>query len=116
MTYLEYMENHPDENLDWCRPYVSKDGEYALLKHDREPEIARTPAGDLYRYNGSLSGEALEQIARAVNPDYDVFNGWTDEQIAIIAMHETGCAACPWRHECEAMGAEMETPDLTGII
>jgi len=103
MTYLDYMLEHEDENMDWCKPYVSDDGEYAIVMYSGHPESIRTPSGDAYRYNGTLNERTLQEFARAVNPDYHPNRGWSDEYMAIEPLHETGCASCPWRDECEAM-------------
>lgn len=111
MTYLDYMLEHEDENFSWCKPYVSDDGEYAIVMYSGTPEDIRTPSGDAHRYNGTLNERTLQEFARAVNPDYDQYHDWTDEHIALDAMHETGCAYCPWRDECEAMYETMGEND-----
>ena len=104
MKYRDYMEVHCDENLDWCKPYVSdKSDEYCLIMYDGEPDAVIMPDGTFYRYNGSLTDEVMEAFARAVNSDYDLHSGYDDWLIALRAMHEVGCASCPFSDDCEAM-------------
>lgn len=109
MTYREYMDNHEDENLSWCRPYTDKSGDHSMVICDGEILCITAPDYEGWRYDGTLTDGMLERFAREVNPDYDLFGaGWTDMDKALNAMHEVGCAHCPWRDECEAMGEEME--------
>ena len=56
----------------------------------------------------------VEHFARAVNPDYDLYSGYDDAYIAIIAMQECGCAACPFCADCDAMGEEFGAADYRG--
>ena len=104
MKWLEYMEAHPDEHLSFCSVYVSdiSDG-YALIVYDGTLEGITTPDGVYSRSEGTLTDEVVEQFARTVNFDYDLYVGYTDFQIAIFAMHEVGCASCPYKDGCEAM-------------
>ena len=112
MTYLEKFEStNSNENLSWCKPYTDKNNEYYLIQHDGEIIDVKTPTGEYNLYDGTLTAEIMESIARAVNSDYDCYKGWTDEHIAIDAMTEIGCACCPFRHVCEAANEEIETID-----
>ena len=109
MTYLEHFEKTGStENMSWCRPFTDDSEEYFLIQHDGEIESAKTPDGIFYRYNGTLTPDVLESIAKAVNTYHDDYHGWTDEHIALEAMHELGCVNCPFRHECEAINEYME--------
>ena len=65
----------------------------------------------MHRYGGGEFEEALEQLAREVNSDYDLYSGYDDTHIALQSMHEIGCWHCPFRDECEAMGEEVSSTD-----
>ena len=111
MKYLEYMEENQYENMSWCKPYKDKSEKYTLVVHEGEPLSIMSPTTEAHRYDGSLNDEMMEQFARAVNPDYNEYSGWSDVQIALDAMHEVGCASCPWKEDCDAMGEEMDKLD-----
>lgn len=111
MTYREYFEAHEDENLSWCKPYANKDEDCFAIMHDGTIERVGTPEMEAQRYDGSLNDETLEAFARRVNPDYNLYSGWSDEHIILEAMHECGCANCPFIDDCEAMGEEIQETD-----
>jgi hypothetical protein len=108
MTYLEYMMDHGTENLSWCRPYTNDDETYFLIMYDGEALEIHAPGYEGHRYDGTLR-IYMEQFARELAGDnYDLYSGYTDEQIALEYLHECGCASCPARHVCEAMNETME--------
>ena len=108
-TYADYMRDHPDENLGWCKPYMSKDGRYAVAVNEGEIIEAITPEGHLPKDHVSpLTDPEIETLAQAVNPDYDLYDGWDNGYILLQAMHETGCASCPFFSKCDAMTQTME--------
>lgn len=100
------------EDLDWCRCYhgTAPDGTecYAVVCEGKivsamiggdpqDPPIDNATADDVAR------------LARTVNPDYIQYQGWDDQHIALEAMPDRcGCANCPWRNDCEVMGADAE--------
>ena len=111
MTYLEYMKEHPTENFSWCKCYTNADETHYLVMHDGIADSISTPSTIAHRYGGCDFEAELETLAREVNPDYDLYADWTDEHIALEAMHEIGCWHCPFRNECEAMGDDMSETD-----
>ena len=110
MTYLENFElKNPSGNLSWCKPFADKNEDAFLIMYEGTAECVRTSEGALlHRYNGTLNDYTIAEFARSVNNGYYCYHGWTDENIALDVMHETGCASCPFRHECEAVNTEME--------
>ena len=109
MTYGEYMQENPDENLSWCRPYVSKDGRYAIAVNEGEIIEAITPEGHMPEGHLSpLTEDEIHTLAQAVNPDYSMYRGYTDEELIYQVMRETGCAYCPFFDHCDAMTKEMD--------
>lgn len=109
MTYREYFDKHETENMNCCRPFQDKTGDYTVIIYGGEMELASTPSGRYFRYNGTLTDAIKEDIAKAVNNGYYCYHGWTDERIALDVMHEVGCSGCPFRDDCEMMNEEMET-------
>ena len=106
MKHIDYMGSHEDENLSWCKPYVDDTGKYALILHEGNVDAISTPDGIVY--GDALTADALEAFARTVNEYYDDYSGWDDLLIAIAAMHETGCAHCPCKDDCDAMANDMD--------
>lgn len=114
MKYIEYMETHANENLSWCKPYTNNDETVYIVVHDGEAESISTPDREIVRgYNGTQDAidEAVAQIAKDINPYYDDYSGWSDLHIALEEMHECGCASCPFKGDCDAMGEEMNDLD-----
>lgn len=112
MTYLDYANENPDFHPAWCQPYADSDEERFLVVHDGlaslidSPEVTSVRGEDLCDFESDLGA-----LAQTVNPDYDLYTGYTDQQIALMKMHEIGCSACPFRYECETMAAEMDETD-----
>lgn len=68
-----YETMSENENLSWCRPYVSEDGKKAIVVNEGE----------------IVSSEGLN-----VN---DVSDLEIDEIIDNENLYECGCAGCPWQ-------------------
>lgn len=109
-TWGDYFEEHDGENLSWCKPYTDTSGDYWLVMHDGEPEQIDSPSMTTDRWS-RVNEVQLELFAREVNPDYDLYSGWSDHHIALDVMHETGCFHCPFFDECQVMGERMEDGD-----
>lgn len=105
MRYLDYMEEHPGENLEWCRPYTDGNDNY-LIMYDGGPLGIKTETEEVTERRELEYG--MEGFARKVNKDYDLYSGYSDAEIALDAMHEVGCFDCPWKWDCDAMGAYVE--------
>lgn len=107
MTIRERMQNN-GENLGWCKPYVSDDGKNALAVN--EGEVAGMILnGEDIKADKLDKGDLLERFARAVNPDYDDYDGWDNLHIALEGnVRECGCANCPWFGICDAMDGDVE--------
>ena len=102
--YRKMMQDRPDENLSWCVPYKTADGKYALAVCEGKP-AGMILDGKVVDY--SELEASLPTLAKAVNPDYGDYAGWTDLHLATEAMQECGCAHCPWFGTCDA----MDNPD-----
>lgn len=114
MTYRDYMENHPEENLSWCRPYRSKNGRVALVYNEgrilslmideKEVDID-WPVRD--------QSQLWERVCRASIEDEALLDidtrcySW--REIALMdGLVECGCANCPFADTCDAMMEEIE--------
>lgn len=116
MKYREYMEEHPEENVTWCKPYTDDKGN-ALVMWEGEPLVILMDDGREYwrgkydweyREQNRLDDQAVEAFARHLDPDYSPARGYTDTQIILQNLRECGCASCPFREECELMDEEIE--------
>ena len=103
MTYRDYYNDHPNENLGWCRPFTDDNGAW-IAEQSSDDGTIMFPNGAEY----ALTDKAkLRDFAKLVNPNYDMYQGYTDYQIALDAMRETGCAHCPWNAACDVMDYEL---------
>lgn len=112
MKYREYMEDHPEENVTWCKPYTDSKGN-AVIMLDGSMDIILFN-GRKFHINGDgrkltfASSRILKAFAQALDPYYDQYSGYTDTEIILQNLRECGCASCPFRGECELMGEEIE--------
>ena len=98
MTIRELMREN-GENLGWCKPYVSDDGQVAGMILN----------GENINADNLDKADLLERFARAVNPDYDDYEGWNNLHISLEGnVRECGCANCPWFGICDAMDGDVE--------
>ena len=111
MTYAEYMEQHDTENFSWCKPYTNDDETYYLIMHDGLPLVIKTPTIEAWRYDGTLTGDVLKQVAKEINKDYSEKRGYSNTYMILEAMHEIGCHYCPFKEDCEPMGGEIDETD-----
>ena len=111
MTYREYFEEHDDENLSWCKPYANDEEDCFIIMYEGDAGGIVTPDVEAIRCEGTITDDLLEALARKVNTNYDWYSKWSDLHIALDAMHECGCASCPFKDDCDAMGEEMEETD-----
>lgn len=105
MMTAEYMINHKDENLGWCKVYADNTGRYAMVMTEGNVTALVMPGKRVY---GNECQKYMPEFAKAVNKEYVDYEGYEDSYIAIQAMEEKGCAACPFFSECDAMSEEME--------
>ena len=112
-TWREYMANHDTKHFSWCIPYSTPGGEYVIVQHDGDISAISTPDTVAYRYDGGITDDVLEQIARAIVPDYGMYSGYSDTDLLLMHLRPTGCAACPFNSECSAMDADMDDDDNT---
>lgn len=71
----KYEIMNPNENLSWCKPYMSDDGTKGFISCEGEAQ-------------DSWGGINIANEAEL----------WENEE-----LHEGGCPECPYRDECEAM-------------
>lgn len=117
MNYREYMENHPEENLSWCRPYRSENGRVALSYNSGRIESAMIDGAEIAIDGAQKNQAALwERVARASIEDEALLDVETRryswKEIALMdGLVEGGCASCPWKDLCDAMSEEIEVPN-----
>lgn len=117
MTYREYMENHPEENLSWCRPYRSENGRVSLSYNSGRIESAMIDGEEIHiGWAKKDQSELWERVARASIEDEALLDVETRRyswrEIALMdGLVECGCASCPWKDTCDAMSEEIEEPN-----
>lgn len=117
MTYREYMENHPEENLFWCLPYRSKNGRVALSENEGRIQTIMIDGEEIdIDWAKKDQSELWERVARASIEDDDLLDietrRYSWREIALMdGLVECGCANCPWKDTCDAMSEEIETPN-----
>ena len=104
MIVREYMFKNGG-NMGWCRPFLSLDDKYAIVVKDGAAICMMINGQKIDDVHGNMQG-----FAKAVNPNYDNYFGWTDLQIALDTsdMREHNCMDCPWNDVCELMNEELE--------
>jgi len=110
VTYGEYFEQHPDENMSWCKPYTDTHEENYIIVNEGVPIMVNM---GFMSYYASLDGSdvfrsAVAELAQKMNPDYSTIYDKEDLDIALDAMHETGCIKCPFIRYCAAMYEEYQ--------
>nr|DAQ99109.1 MAG TPA: hypothetical protein [Caudoviricetes sp.] len=95
------------ENLDWCRPYWSKDGTCAVILNSGEIDAIMVDGEDFV----NPSREQLIALAARLNPDDADPDADGEELIEILLddMQMVGCADCPYCDECEAMEMKCDS-------
>lgn len=97
MLYKDYMKDNETENLSWCRPFTDGNGNYIVIYetdcmiHSKDVSI------------NCPTEKQLSEFAKTVNPYYDGYHGYTNEEIITDAMKEIGCCNCPFFNDCSAM-------------
>lgn len=119
MNYRTYMENHPEENLSWCRPYRSENGRVVLTANEGQLEGLIIDGAEIevaFPPSKENQEQLWEKAARASIDDEELLDietrryGW--REIAVMdGLVECGCANCPWNDICDAMSEEIETPN-----
>lgn len=115
MTYREYVENHPEENLSWCRPYRSENGRVALSCNEGRIQTVSIDGEEIDIDFSRHDQEPLWERACKAALDEDTlgrYDGYSWREIALSdALVECGCANCPWKDTCDAMSEEIEAPN-----
>ena len=88
------------QNLEWCKPMKHESEDINLCV--KEGEVI----GILECGNEILpvTSEKITELAKRLNSDYDLYEGWDDTHILLDSgFEEMGCKDCPWFDTCEAM-------------
>lgn len=103
MSYRDMMRES-NENLGWCRPESYLDGRVILAINEG------TVAGIVIDgAEQTTTPENIRRVAKMVNDNYDLYEGWDDVHIIQDVDHEElPCRLCPWFDDCDAMDEEDE--------
>ena len=101
-AWLDHINAHPDDHPARCVPYVDAAGECFLVLRDGKAAMIDAPGITSVRGDELCDFDSdLGALAETVNPDFERYPDHTDQQVALMAMRETGCAACPFNLECD---------------
>lgn len=102
--YRRWAIDH-DENVSWCKPYVSDDGRvmYTLTEGVITDLVVDGVSIDtVHDSDGSHVADAdVDKIARRYNPYYDDDETPVYNLITCSAFRDAPCAVCPYFRECE---------------
>ena len=101
MTLRDYMRGH-DENMTWCKPYITEDESVAFTLCEGNISAFRMDGSEK---RSNITAGDLNVLARRLEPDYDFYEGYTDKEIIFnaSAARERPCCECPWFEDCAAM-------------
>ena len=104
-TYRDIMRTS-DDNLGWCKPYVSSDGKNAIAIADGRPVSLLINGHDI----DDITPDAMRRFVLAVNPDMDIDDIADADtlELATEPLHESPCHDCPWFAVCAAMDEEYD--------
>ena len=88
-----------DEDMSWCKPYVSTDGKVWAIECNGKIETIKN--GD--EIVDHPTEEYIAKVARQINEDFDYYRGYSAEYILMDAMKKCGCWQCPFKIDCDAV-------------
>lgn len=93
-----------NDNLSWCRPESYLNGRVVLVINEGRVDGISVDGKKL-----GTTPDNIRKVAKMVNDDYSLYEGWTDTEIIQDADHEElPCRLCPWFDVCQAMDEEEE--------
>lgn len=104
--YRKYMIES-DGNLGWCKALDF--GDVQISVNEGIINGIMDSGVDIDSDEGILSSnfyteKTLTAIAKKVNPNYDLYDGYNATHIILDAKHdELPCKLCPWFNVCSAM-------------
>lgn len=120
LTYRDLMNEHESDNMGFCIPFHGDSKALGNFDHEFDFLILfEGQAHSLYLDGEAIhdpSEEDLKKFAKAINPDYDLYDGWDDLHIALDVMTECGCSRCPFKDECEEMDNELQNEDVYFVV
>lgn len=104
MKTVRDMMRDSEENLGWCRPESYLDGRVILAINEETVVGINIDGAD-----EAITPDAIRRVAKMVNDNYDLYEGWDDVHIIQDVEHdELPCRLCPWFGDCDAMDEEDE--------
>lgn len=100
-TYRDHM-TETRESLTWCQALSNESGTIQCVSLEGRLESFQVDG----KYMPTTK-DLINQIARRLTgSNYEMFQGWTDEELIRQELQERPCCECPWFNECEAMDQE----------
>ena len=97
MNDFRKMMMECNDNLSWCKPLEFNHGD-VVIAFDEGDIVGLQVRGE------TVDIPAVEVIAKLVNEDYDLYQGYSPMEILLDSnYHELPCRMCPWFDICEAM-------------
>lgn len=99
MTDLRKHMLNCNDNLGWCKCLSFNDGTVFVAVNEGDICGLCICGKDL-----GVDKQTLAHVAKLVNADYDLYEGYTSKEILFDADYcELPCRMCPWFDICEAM-------------
>lgn len=99
-----------DENVSWCKPYVSSDGRTKYILTDGK--ISELIVDGKSKAIDDVTIDEIDALARLNNPYYDDESTPVENLLRNDEFTERSCAACPWFLKCENWdNGEWSNPD-----
>ena len=88
------------QNIEWCKPMKHESEDITLCVKEGEVIVILECGNEIY----PVTAEKITELAKRLNSDYDMYEGWDDTHILLDSgFEEMGCKDCPWFDTCEAM-------------
>ena len=96
--YRKWAIDH-DENVYWCKPYVSSDGRTKYILTDGK--ISELIVDGKSTAIDDVTIDEIDALARLHNPYYNDESTPAENLMGNGEFTERSCAACPWFRKCE---------------
>lgn len=100
MRVIDQMD--PDENMIWCKPFVSEDGRIAVaVKSGRMCGLSLNGVTVEIPADRAEYRQLLDDAVKQTKGDAAKYEAWDRLATLLDGLRETGCSKCPAKDTCE---------------